>query len=820
MNRFAVLGLVIAALVLGASTGVPGALSADDGGAGDVTVYRDGFGVPHIYGDTPEAAAYALRYVQAQDHLEQMRLNYLTAAGRLAEFGLGSADNDNNVHRLHVPQTAQASYQALVPEHRARIDAFVAGINRYIYEEGGTFADWISYVQPYEVLAWMHYLAMAEQSSKATGEMNAGGAGSVTPGGDFSSDASNMWAVSPSMSALGVAMLEGNPHVPWTEPTRQWYEAHLNYPGTNVAGSLVFGFPFIVMGANDNVAWMMTNNAAAAEGADIYAETVNPGNPSQYLRDGQWVNVDSEIVTIKEKVGEDIVEQTFTNDYSVHGPIIGSGSGVYYAAAMSSFDNVISRVVLFDMNEATSIFTMLDPTQPPDLHKWNMIGADRAGDIGYIWSARIADKPEGIDWSQPVDGSTSANDWGPLFTVGQMPQTVNPSWGYLQNANNSASTTAPNLNPNAFPSYIGGNAVGHAGLGDRGTRAVEILESRPQHSIQDMITMAFDSLSVRARMFIPVALDIWVEIGPGTPDPNGNLQAGINLLAGWDFVQDRESPETALGRLFIDTFYDSNPSFSAYVVPPAAEWTQADKDKLVAALQESTDFMLSNVGQLDPLWGDVHEIKRGSQLFGVGGGNNELQALHMAKAQGFINGAWRTNDGSSYIFTVAFTEPITFYSIRPLGQSEDPASPHYADQTQLFVDEQVKQVWMTLADVQANAEASFSLSYDGSTHNTDGDGCLDVRELGPDELLGGRRDPTNPWDYFNPTGDGQNRVDDILAVVEHYYLAAGEPGYSETYDRSAILETALEPWRFGPPSGRILVDDILHAVHSYYHDCG
>jgi hypothetical protein len=102
--------------------------------------------------------------------------------------------------------------------------------------------------------------------------------------------------------------------------------------------------------------------------------------------------------------------------------------------------------------------------------------------------------------------------------------------------------------------------------------------------------------------------------------------------------------------------------------------------------------------------------------------------------------------------------------------------------------------------------------------DTDGDGCPDADENGPDEMLGGRRDYNNPWDYFNPTNDGQNRVDDILAVVDHYYLAEGDPGYEDgKYDRSDL---GPNPWNLGPPNGRVLVDDILHAINSYFHDCG
>jgi hypothetical protein len=112
--------------------------------------------------------------------------------------------------------------------------------------------------------------------------------------------------------------------------------------------------------------------------------------------------------------------------------------------------------------------------------------------------------------------------------------------------------------------------------------------------------------------------------------------------------------------------------------------------------------------------------------------------------------------------------------------------------------------------------------------DTDGDGCPDVDENGPDEMYGGRRDYMNPWDYFNPTNDGQNRVDDILAVVNQYFEDeflpsppnppdTPNPDYSGKYDRTSL---GPDPWNLGPPNGQQRVDDILHAVNSYFHDCG
>ena len=108
------------------------------------------------------------------------------------------------------------------------------------------------------------------------------------------------------------------------------------------------------------------------------------------------------------------------------------------------------------------------------------------------------------------------------------------------------------------------------------------------------------------------------------------------------------------------------------------------------------------------------------------------------------------------------------------------------------------------------------LGTDPYNPDTDADGCTDGQELGPSAQAGGQRNPINPWDYFNPSGDGLNRVDDILTVIQHYGLHAGDAGYDTKYDR-----TYLGPnmWNLGPPDGLISVSDILAIIRQFGHDC-
>jgi hypothetical protein len=117
-----------------------------------------------------------------------------------------------------------------------------------------------------------------------------------------------------------------------------------------------------------------------------------------------------------------------------------------------------------------------------------------------------------------------------------------------------------------------------------------------------------------------------------------------------------------------------------------------------------------------------------------------------------------------------------------------------------------------------------------AANDFDGDGCQDAQEnmTAPGtEFGGGRRDPKNPWDYFDPTGDGMNRTDDVLLAVSQYYQNeflpsppnqpnTANPAYTTRTDRTY---SGPNLWNFGPPDGQQNVDDIIAAINSYLHDC-
>src|SRR5215472_18686636 len=79
--------------------------------AKSITIYRDNYGVPHIYGPTDAACAFGFMYAQAEDNFWQIEDSYIRALGRASEvYGAKTLEDDELVHALEIPRLAQAEY--------------------------------------------------------------------------------------------------------------------------------------------------------------------------------------------------------------------------------------------------------------------------------------------------------------------------------------------------------------------------------------------------------------------------------------------------------------------------------------------------------------------------------------------------------------------------------------------------------------------------------------------------------------------------------------------------------------------------------------
>src|SRR5688572_6933591 len=98
-----------------------------------VTIYRDTYGVPHVFGRTDASTVFGFAYAQAEDNFWRVEENFIFALGRASElYGEKTLDEDRLNRALEIPRLARDEYARLDKHMRSLCDAFAAGFNYYL----------------------------------------------------------------------------------------------------------------------------------------------------------------------------------------------------------------------------------------------------------------------------------------------------------------------------------------------------------------------------------------------------------------------------------------------------------------------------------------------------------------------------------------------------------------------------------------------------------------------------------------------------------------------------------------------------------------
>jgi acyl-homoserine-lactone acylase len=268
----------------------------------------DQYGVPHIFADSLESMFYAHGWAQMQNHADLLLRLYGESRGRGAEYwGASKLDLDRWVQTNGVPERAREWYQQQDPAFRKYLDAFARGINDFAKAHPEHTSPEFRVVLPVSgvdvvghTLRAVHYMYMGSQQRMRT-EVGALAPKLLAlnqilePNGPPPEAGSNTWAVGPSRSASGKAMLIINPHLQWGE-FYTYMEVHLVAPGYDLFGAPQIGFPVPVIGFNRRTGWGRTVNTI--DTVDFYRLTVREG---KYEFDGELRAFESEMKTLKVK---------------------------------------------------------------------------------------------------------------------------------------------------------------------------------------------------------------------------------------------------------------------------------------------------------------------------------------------------------------------------------------------------------------------------------------------------------------------------------------------------------------------------------------
>jgi penicillin G amidase len=330
----------------------------------------------------------------------------------------------------------------------------------------------------------------------------------------------------------------------------------------------------------------------------------------------------------------------------------------------------------------------------------NYVFADKRGNIGYIAAGTIPVRANG-DGSAPVPGWTSEFEWTGYVPFEELPQTFNPSQGYIASSNNKVAG-------DDYPHLIGNNFAAPY----RAARVVEMIRSKKRHSPSDVARMQSDVLALHARELLPILLK--------TPVGDDRSLQAIELLRRWDARATAGSAQAAIfeawyiqlaERLFADELgpdlwrtYSGNIYMVGMALEAAlqenATWCddvrtpqlESCNDTLAVALSEGLARMAQEQGTDDIRtwrWDNVHHAQFPHSPFDS---NPQLKPVF---SRSIPNGGdrftvnvtssfrnWSDYDqyhAASYRQVIDFGDIGNSRFINVPGQSGAPASRHYDD---------------------------------------------------------------------------------------------------------------------------------------------
>jgi acyl-homoserine-lactone acylase len=653
-------------------------------------VYRDRYGVPHIFAKNEETLYFAFGYAQAEDHIVPMLRNYLTATGNMAGvFGEEFLFSDYRARMFRLRETATVNYAGLDPRVRLMVESFASGVNYYISTHGTSVPNWTRQVEPVDVIALMKYFVHLHYQLDFQNVVN------QIPQG------SNACVVGTGRSQSGKAMLLADPHLPWTGLT-QLYEAHLRCPGINVSGATLFGLPVILIGHNERIAWTITGNRP--EVADVFAEQLSHQQPNHY-RDGMaevpLERIEEEI-PVASPAGPRKETRVFL--YTRRGPVITIVGDIAYAVSLSGLGKASPLTGWYLINRATGLAEFKGALASRNIPVFNFLYADVTGDIYYVYNGNVPIKSELLTRDAPVPGWALESQWTGLIPFDKLPQTENPPSGFLLNCNNPPwfSTRDSDIFPARFPKYMTNDPVTY-----RGQRMMELLADDTSITVDELKALPWDGYVLIAEMAKPFIFSTVQQLEMAAPARATGLKPAVDVLAKWDNFCSVNNTGVALFNVWFAAYRQFFPTMPpAELVSRMAAPAQQEMEAAIRALEEATAFLWKEYGRLDVRWGNVHKMRRGSLEQGIGGAGliDPLDQIVEGEVVGRVSYA---AGGHAFVMAAHMTEPVEAFTVVPFGSSENPRSAHYADQMPLFAEGRLKRAFFTEKDIFMNLESAW-----------------------------------------------------------------------------------------------------------------
>jgi len=501
--------------------------------ANRVTIIRDNWGIPHVYGKSDADAVFGLLYAQCEDDFKRVEMNYVEKLGRLSEVN-GEKDiyNDLLIRMLIDSTDAIKDYQESPAWLKQLLNAYADGINYYLYKHPNIKPALLTRFKPWYPLLWtdgsigaidVADVTVNELKNFYSTDPSITAAIQPTevdplPGG------SNGFAIAPSKTASGNAILYINPHVTFYFRPEVAVQSE---EGLHAYGAVTWGQFFVYQGFNEHCGWMHTSSYSDV--ADTYIEKISKKDKEFFYEyDKKLRPVTKKDIAIKYLYNGSIVPKTITTYYTHHGPVMAKRNG-NWISVRSNNRNIKGLIQSWQRTKAKGFEDFKKSMELLANTSNNTVYADDKGNISYWHGNFMPKRDPKLNWAKPVDGSTSATEWNGLHTLNELIQVHNPATGFIQNCNSTPFTVSGSSSPKKedFPAYMA-----PAGENFRGINASKILSSNNQYTIDKVIASGWDPHLAAFDVLIPALIKAYdaQKINP----QHEALAEPMKLLTAWD----------------------------------------------------------------------------------------------------------------------------------------------------------------------------------------------------------------------------------------------------------------------------------------------
>ena len=701
---------------------VPSEVEKWEARAENITIIRDDFGVPHIYGKTDADAVFGLLYAQCEDDFNRVEQNYIWATGRLAEVeGEEALYSDLRANMFMTEEEARVKYDSAPDWLKQLCDAFADGINYYLHTHPEVQPKLLTRFEPWMPMYFSEGSIGGDIERISTQKIKAFYEGGMAiPEMEVlplekeqemaEPQGSNGIAISGQLTQSGNAMLLINPH------TSFYFrgEVHVvSEEGLNAYGAVTWGQFFVYQGFNEKTGWMHTSTYTDV--MDEFKETLVKNDGKLFYQYGEELRpVDSLEVVLKYKVEEGLKEKVFPIYRTHHGPITHAVDGQWTASAMMWEPvKALEQSYIRTKQDGYKGFREMMDIRTNSSN--NTVYADAEGNIAYFHGNFIPKRNTSFDYTLAVDGSDPRTDWQGLHAVDENILVLNPENGWIQNCNSTPYTSALEYSPKRedYPKYMSRDQENF-----RGVHAIELLKDRSGYALDSLIQLAHDPYLPAFEALIPGLIKAY----NGSDHDKSVLQEPIEALRNWDYKTSEASVAMTLAHYYGAKCYQkADRPAGLYAMQLVQYWgSDSPEAEKLNLFKEVVLELKDKFGTWEVPWGEVNRYQRL---------NGDIrQAFDDAKPSipiSFASGRWGAlaaygarydnntkriygTRGNSFAAVVEFGDSVTAKTILAGGQSGDPNSPHFDDQSKRYANVEWKDAAFYKEDVLERAEATYT----------------------------------------------------------------------------------------------------------------